>query len=291
MKTRSRFKVIIEDETRLENLSVISMSATKWIVIVAAVILFIMALGAYIVFLSPLRQMFPGFLKDSERAATEVQIMRLDSLRLAFETNVAFIENIRNVLNPKSGSSDSLSAPKLIHPLSTDSLLPTSVEEQRFAAMMREKDKYNVSIVAPLAAESMMFSPVNEESVISIASRRSNKAEIILTPHAPISTIADGTVISVSQSLRDGGSVIIIQHPKGFLSRLSRLGTILVEPGDNVTGGQVIALSNRGNARKGEIVNLELWHNGSPLIPFDYVGDRSMGHFNDLTVDNEEYTN
>ncbi len=272
MKTRSRYRLIFEDEGRLENIASVSASGPKWLAAIIVVCLIIMVIGAFVAFLTPARQLLPGYLKESERSATEMQLMRFDSLRMAYETNAAFIENLQFVLNPTLHKRDSVKAPPLTSRMSVDSLLPTSREEAKFAAMMKEREKYNVSVVAPLAAESMMFTPVNAESVVSQASRTEKKAEIILASKSTVSSIADGTVISVSQSLKDGGTVVIIQHPKGFLSRLSRLGPVLVEPGDIVTGGQIIALSNRGNARNGELINLEMWHNGNPLIPYEYIG-------------------
>lgn len=274
MKIRSRFRLIFEDEQRLENLAVVSASGPKWLLAGVAVMLCIMLLGALVAFLTPARRLLPGYLKESERSATEMQLMRLDSLTLAYETNAAYIENLRYVLNPALTGRDSL--PKALPGAASptfDSILPTSSEELKFKAMMREREKYNVSIVAPLAAESMMFSPVSAESVVSSDSRSSKKASIILAAKSTVAAIADGTVIAVSQSVRDGGTVVIIQHPKGFLSRLSRLGQVLVEPGDAVTGGQIIAFTNHGNAQNGEVINLEMWHNGNPLIPYEYIGD------------------
>lgn len=288
MKTPSRFRLIIEDEGRLENIIVVSASAMKWFVAVVGVLLVLMALGAMIALLTPARQFLPGYLKESERTATEMQLMRLDSLRMAYETNAAFIDNLRFVLHPSSYSSDSLQVTSISGPLSADSVLPTSPEEIRFTTLMRDREKYNVSVVAPLAAESMMFNPVNEESVISASTKSEKKADIILASKSTVAAIADGTVIAVSQSVRDGGTAVIIQHPKGFLSRLSRLGPVLVEPGDVVAGGQIIALSNNGNARKGEIINLEIWHNGNPLIPFEYIGDKSPDLYYTKVVENEQ---
>lgn len=274
MKTRSRFRLTIEDEGRLEKIADFSTTGPKWLAILAVGLIFIMLIGAILVFLTPARRLLPGYLKASERSATEIQLMRLDSIRTAYETNAAYIENLRFVLNPSLPEKDTLSSALQYHVvLPSDSLLPTSPEEIRFSAMMRDRDKFNVSVVAPLAAESMMFTPVNETSIVSHGTRRDHKAEIILAAGATIASIADGTVISVSQSVRNGGSIVIIQHPKGFLSRLSRLGTVIVEPGDIVSGGQIIAFSNRGNAQKGEHINLEMWYNGNPLIPFEYVGE------------------
>lgn len=277
MNPRTRYRISIEDEGRLETL--VSSSASPWIwgVSVASVVIIIMSLGVFIAFLTPVRRLLPGYLKESERAATQMQIMRIDSLRQVCETTAMFLENLNAVMNPTGEVSPRHEVSELDVPLSPDSLLPTSPEEARFVSMIRDREKYNISVVAPLAAESMLFSPVCEESVVTEATRGARKAEIALAANSRVSAIADGTVISVSQSLRDGGAVVIIQHPKGFLSRSGRLGQVLVDVGEEVLGGQAIALPNRGNARKGEIVTLEMWHNGNPLIPYDYIGAPSDG--------------
>lgn len=273
MRKHTRYKIAIEDESRLETVASHTASSGKWIFMGAAAAVAVMALGAFLVFLTPVRTLLPGYLKESERAAGEMQILRLDSLKMAYETNALFLDNIINVLNPVDTPIDTTAAPSTV-PLSPDSLLPTSEEELKFVEMMRERDKYNISVVAPLAAESLMFSPVNEESVFTESSKNALRGEVILARGVPVTAIADGTVIAVSQSIREGGSNIIIQHPKGFLSRLSRLGTVIVGTGDKVTGGQVIALPGKGNARKGELIYVEMWHNGEPLVPYEYIGDK-----------------
>lgn len=238
-----------------------------------------MFIGAIIVGFTPVKHLLPGYLKDSERAATEEHHMRLDSLQQIYETNAAYISNIMSVLNPSVTSSDTATVSEVSQidvPFSVDSILPTSNEEKKFLSMMRERDKYNISVIAPLAAESMMFSPVNEESVITDKTKNSVKAEVILSKRAPVAAIADGRVIAISQSVRDGGgTAVVIQHAKGFLSRCNRLGTVLIEPGDLVTGGQIIALTASGNSRKNEIITIEMWHNGNQLIPYDYLGDKN----------------
>lgn len=287
MKIRSQYRLSIEDEGTLETIATYTASPLRWLLRGILVFSGIMALGALVAFLTPLRQLLPGYMKESERTATQIQLLRLDSLRQAYETNALFISNLREVLDPKLKNPDTLVLSELTLPILSDSLLIPSVEETRFVALIKEKEKYNVSVLAPLAAESMMFNPLNDESIVTATSRTSPKAEIIMARNAPVAAIADGTVISVSQSLREGGAIVLIQHPKGFLSRCSRLGQVLVEAGDIVTGGQVIALTNRGNARNGETVNLEIWHNGNPLIPYDYIGDKTQSYPHSNIMDDE----
>ncbi|MBD5357246.1 MAG: M23 family metallopeptidase [Bacteroides sp.] len=281
MKAKSRYIITIENESRLENVFRVSMSPWKITLTGAVILILLLSLGALILYITPAHTLLPGYLKDSERAETEEQHMRLDSLQNAYQINDYFLSNIMHVLDTerevfsdvKTENRDSLR-------YASDSIIPTSQEERNFVAMMRERDKYNISIVAPLAAESMMFSSVNEESIISDDSRHSTKAKIIISKRSPVAAIADGTVISVSQSLKEGGgTAVLIQHPKGFLSRCSRLGTVLIEAGDKVSGGQIIALTTNGNARNNEIINIEMWHNGTPLIPYEYLGEPNSDSF------------
>lgn len=276
MKLRTRFKLTVEDESTLENRLTVSASVLKWVLVGVAGMLLAMACGAFLLLVSPAKRLLPGYLKESERAASEMQHLRLDSLHNAFLNNERYIDNVMEILEGRPISPDTAAR---IPSSGSDSLLPPSVEERRFVSLIRDREKYNVSVIAPLTAESMMFNPINDESVISKASKGKRKAEIILAKGSTVAAIADGRVISVSQSVREGGgSAVIIQHPKGFLSRCSRLGSVLVEVGDEVTGGQIIAVQNTANALKEEIVSVELWHNGTPLSPSDYIGDVTPGY-------------
>ena len=268
MNVWSKYKITIEDESRLENVFQASTTLFRWISAVALAVAFLLAVGIefgmeykkalLFTAASPAHYLLPGYLKDSERAATEEQHMRVDSLQTAFNTNAAFISNIMNIINGDiSELRESAAVSEVTSPLSPDSLIPTSSEEMKFSSMMREREKYNISVIAPLAAESMMFSTINDDAVFSDDSKKSHKAKVIIPKGATVSAIADGTVVSVSQSIREGGgTAVIIQHPK---------------PGDIVTAGQIIAIPSRNSARKAEIVYLELWHNGDRLIPFDYL--------------------
>ena len=276
MKLRTRFKLTVEDESTLENRLTVSASVLKWVLVGVAGMLLAMACGAFLLLVSPAKRLLPGYLKESERAASEMQHLRLDSLHNAFLNNERYIDNVMEILEGRPISPDTAAR---IPSSGSDSLLPPSVEERRFVSLIRDREKYNVSVIAPLTAESMMFNPINDESIISKASKGKRKAEIILAKGSTVAAIADGRVISVSQSVREGGgSAVIIQHPKGFLSRCSRLGSVLVEVGDEVTGGQIIAVQNTANALKEEIVSVELWHNGTPLSPSDYIGDVTPGY-------------
>ena len=219
MNVWSKYKITIEDESRLENVFQASTTLFRWISAVALAVAFLLAVGALMIVFSPAHYLLPGYLKDSERAATEEQHMRVDSLQTAFNTNAAFISNIMNIINGDiSELRESAAVSEVTSPLSPDSLIPTSSEEMKLSSMMREREIYNISVIAPLAADSIMFSTIHDDAVFSDDSKKSHKAKVIIPKGATVSAIADGTVVSVSQSIREGGgTAVIIQHPKGFL--------------------------------------------------------------------------
>lgn len=279
MIKRTRYKLYVEDESRLEKIVSLSAPIYVWILITVSVCIVLMFFGTLFLLLTPVHTILPGYMKASERAASEIQMMRLDSIRDVYEKNQLFLRNIVGILNPdESYPYDSISSYSKSSPSGHDSILNPSQEEAKFVNMMRQRNKYNISVIASLAAESLMFTFPSSDGIFRLATRESLRPEILIPQGGSVSSIADGTVIAVSQSIRDGGSSIIVQHAKGFLSRIGRLGDVFVSAGDKVTAGQIIAHTNQGNARKKEIIYLEMWHNGNPIIPYDYLGQRNISN-------------
>lgn len=271
MNLNKKYRLTLEDESSLQKK--INFSATTPWVLLIGVALFIIigALGTFIFLSTPLKNYLPGYLKESERTATEEQHLRLDSLSHVYEVNEAYINGILNALNP-SINEEKDKMERNPTPLSVDSILPVSEEEKNFMENIREREKFNISYASPAAAQNLMFGSVNKSAVISEATKSKYQAEIILPAGAPVSTIAEGKVISIASSPKAaGGYEVIIQHPKGFLSKSSRLSNLTVRPGDRVAAGQIIALSTQKPGMKENHMIFELWHDGDPLIPSRYL--------------------
>lgn len=152
-------------------------------------------------------------------------------------------------------------------PMTVDSLLGPSAAEQRFRTNMEQKERYNLSVLAPLAADGMLFSSISEEAVITEKSRNSTKAEVILAKGNPVRAVADGTILDAHFDSKMRGYTVIIQHDRGFVSRYSSLGSPLVETGDHIDSGQIIALQGDGLGSGNSIITLEMWRNGDSMIP------------------------
>ena len=272
MKHRSKFRITITDEAHLRTVADASFSPSSLILIGVACVVAALILAGVIVMVTPLRTLLPGYLKEAQRSATEDNLMRLDSLSSAYEKNQAFIDNYLRVTDIERKPVDSIAVNAAALTLAPDSLLPPSKRERQFNAAMEERERFNISVLAPLEADGMMFAPVSDQGVFTAASRSSEKGEVLLPQGAPVCAVADGTVLTAYYSPAARGYVAILQHARGFVTAYSRLGSLMVSPGDIVNAGQAISLPPAPSATGKRTVEIMMWHNGMPVIPFNYVG-------------------
>lgn len=275
MRRLIKYRFTIEDESHLRTISVISASPwaiALWIAVVTVVV-FVVAGG--LIMVTPLRRILPGYLNNTERVATEENLLRLDSLQEVYSVNQAYIDNFLRITNTDRLPTDSaFSARQAIRAVS-DSLLPASEREKKFISSMEERERFNISVLAPLAADGIMLSPVSAEGIFTSSSHGSEVGEIMMPRGSSVQSIADGITVSVHYSAADRGYEVIVQHNRGFLSSYSATGTPLVAPGDAVIAGQALAIPREPDSRGKSIVRLRMWHNGLPLIPYEYVGTQS----------------
>ena len=271
MKPRRIFKITLTDESRLQTIGSVSLTPAKAIASAAAFLLLILFLGFLFVLLTPVKEFIPGYFRESQRAASEQALMRVDSIREAFQRNETYMANLRTVLDigRPAASIDNDHAEN--RPVSADSLLPPSAEETSFVHMMQDREKFNISVVAPMAAEGMLFYPATHDGIITHASRSPHTARVILPAGSSVMAIADGVVVARYHDPSQHGHTILLQHDNGFVSRYAGLGSPLVGQLEIVLGGEVLSLPPEGRAGHPTEITVELWHNGVPLIPFDYI--------------------
>ena len=272
MKRHPKYRIRIENESRIENVADISVSpAILWAAGIISVVIILLIAGTLIM-VSPLRTLLPGYMKQSERSATEDNILRLDSILGVYENNQQYLDNVLRALDTGRIPSDSTAISSNIRELSPDSLLPPSQLEQKFVSAMEERERFNISVLAPLAADGIMFSPLGDNALYSVASRNSEVGKVIMPQNEAVRCVADGTVIASYYSPAEKGNVVIIQHARGFVTRCSHLGTPMVDTGDVVMSGQILSLAPSPDAYGQRILEIRMWHNGLPLVPYQYIG-------------------
>lgn len=285
MKAKKRYRITIEDESRLRQITSVSARPLAiWISGIAAVLL-LMVVTAFIIIATPLRTLMPGYLKDGERSEAERGLLRIDSIRDAYSINNQYIANILRVLDTDRTPTDSVQNTSATNELPPDSLLPASKREIEFISRMKDREQYNITILAPLAADQLRIYPVASGGIVAEQSANATKARILTPKGSPACAITDGRVLAVQSQAPEGGNAVIIQHDNGFASRYSHLGTPTVAPGTLVDGGSVIAHGATGGALSPGYFFLEMWYDGTPVEPARYVHSSNAGKKGEIEID------
>lgn len=267
MKVLRKYRITIEDESRLRRIA--SVSARPYALLSAGIVafLFLLALAVLIVMATPLRTLLPGYLKQGERTAAENGLLRIDSIRDAYNLNSLYLANVLTVLDTDRTPEDSVMNRGTPNELPPDSLLPASPREREFISRMKEREKYNLNVLAPIAGEQLRIYPVGNGAVVSQQSAGQTKARILTQKQSPVCALSDGRVLAVQNNAPEGGASIVIQHDNGFATRYSHVGTPTLAPGDHVDGGAVIAHGATGGSLAPGYFFLEMWYDGTPVPP------------------------
>jgi len=95
--------------------------------------------------------------------------------------------------------------------------------------------------------------------------------DVVSKKNEPIKSVADGTVILASWT-QDAGYVIAVQHRSNVISVYKHNSSLLKKMGEFVSAGDVIAIiGNTGELTTGPHLHFELWYNGNPMDPEEFV--------------------
>ncbi len=95
--------------------------------------------------------------------------------------------------------------------------------------------------------------------------------DIVAPEKTPVVSVLSGTVILATWSL-NSGYIIEIQHANNIISVYKHNAELLKHEGDRVAAGEPIALvGNTGEQTSGTHLHFELWIDGVPVNPTNYI--------------------
>ncbi len=265
VRNPARYRLDFIKENTFNRLWSVRMSRTRmWL----ATLAFFAAVGAllYVVFaFTPVRRLLPLKIEKDIRAGYMEASLRLDSLEKIVDRRAVYNDKIVAILSGRSVS-DSV-PPMPSAPTTQDSAAIAAREaEKRFVKTYESNSRFNVSVLAPIAAEGMDFSsPVGGMAALT-RETTGPAVELSTGRSTPATAVYKGNVISVVTSA-EGLSTIVLQHPNDFISVYSGLKEVFVEKGEAVSRGARIGHA----AAPGGVLTFELWHKGAPLRPDDYI--------------------
>lgn len=266
--------VVLNEDTFQERLS-FKLTILNIFVFGGVFSIILVALTTVLIAYTPIREYIPGY------ASTQ---LKKDASKLLFETDslknrLRMLENYTKVLVPI------LSGEQPISKVDFDSLKanlkPTKVDQKKLNAsktdsLFREKvdskDRFPLFDKAEKKIDKVFFAPIKGN--ISQSFNDTNKhfaIDIVATTGTPVKSIEDGSVI-FSGWTTETGYVIILEHGSGFISVYKHNGALLKQQGDFVKSGEVIAtVGSTGELTTGPHLHFELWYNGYPVNPINYI--------------------
>lgn len=245
--TQNRIWYIRFTRTRLVVVSLISVAA-------------LIALIAVVIYLSPASYILPRSASETISPDYMDMAYKLDSLQERIRVSEQYTSNIATILSGKPVSSQIPGTPGLI----TDTLMPPSVLEQEFIDAYDERNRYNLSVLSPIAAEGMAFYAPVTDAPVEVAAGTTT-AVIIPAALTPVNAVYRGTVIDVTTSAM-GVYTVTIQHLNNFISIYGGLTDVLVAKGNNVRAGTPLGFGTSPTP-----LTFELWHDGTSLNPTQYI--------------------
>lgn len=221
------------------------------------------ALVYVVIAFTPLRSLLPGQLQGDMRARYVEATLRLDSLTRAVQLNDRFLADVSAIIEGRVDPDSARRAHTALSEL-PDTLMEASDAERAFVQRFENSRRYNLSVLAPIAAEGMAFySPAPGAEAAGTADGTS--IELRGGRSQGVDAIYRGTVVAVFTDRR-GLAGVVVQHPNEFVSVYSGLAECFVGRGDTPATGSRIGMASADGT-----IHFELWHKGVALNPEDYV--------------------
>lgn len=265
--------VILNEDTFEEKLSFKLTRLNVFVVVTLAAILLI-ALTTVLIAFTGLREYIPGYSSTALKQRAALLAYKADSLQTVVELNNQYYGSIRKVLAGDVKSvdfnRDSLIEAQRIQPGEVD--LRPSREDSLLREVVVHEDKYNLLETATSRANYALFPPVKGpiSSGYSIKEKHYG-VDVVVAKNAPVKTVSDGTVI-FAEWTSETGNVIIVEHSHGLISVYKHNSSLTKEQGERVKKGEVIAAAgSTGEYSTGPHLHFELWSEGQPVNPTDFI--------------------
>jgi len=273
-KLLHKYRMVILNEDTFEERFSFRLTRLNVFVAVGLSAIFLIAATTVLIAFTPLREYIPGYSSAELKEEAANLAYKTDSLQNVIRLNNQYLSSIKSAL---TGEFD-------LQRLDRDSIMSQPISDQEYEEINRikadsllreevaQEDKYNILPTATDNINFSLFPPVKGaiSEPYSIEDRH-YAVDIVVSRNAPIKSVADGRVI-FAEWTAETGYVMIIEHSYGLLSAYKHNASLAKSQGDMVRAGEVIATAgSTGELTTGPHLHFELWNEGNPVDPSEYI--------------------
>lgn len=274
-KLMHKYRLVVLNEDSYAEVGFIRLSRLNILAIVGIISIIAIAIVYVTIAYTPIREFIPGYPDAIMSHNIRQNAMKLDSLQRELAMRDQYFLNINRIVNGErpedfiNDTTSSSSSEEIIFSRSkTDSILRQQVEaEEQFRLSVSDQssdgtDLYDIHFFTPVQGIiTNNFNPVEKHFGI----------DLVAGPNEVVKATLNGTVTMATWTL-ETGYVIQIQHENNMMSVYKHNAELFKSVGSTVNAGDVIAvIGNSGELTTGPHLHFELWHNGVPLNPSDYI--------------------
>lgn len=280
-RLQHRYRLVVMNEETFEEVSSYRLT---WMNVYISLSVFIVLLATLIVLLfvlTPIKQYLPGYSTITKNEDYYKIEKRLIALEREVNAREIYIKSVRNALTnnvqykpeevEEEGDKGDKAVDTNVEPNAEDYQLRRVVERGKYAG---EDSKITSNFTGDLRTiEQLFFVPPIQGSTSSgfRPDKKHYGIDIVAPRNTPIKAVADGVVIT-SDWTYDTGNVIAVQHENNIVSFYKHNSVLLKKVGSFVKGGEAVAIiGNTGEQTDGPHLHFELWYNGTPVDPAEYI--------------------
>jgi murein DD-endopeptidase MepM/ murein hydrolase activator NlpD len=274
-KFKHKYRLSIYRDETFEEVLNLKLSKLNVLALISVLTLIFLIIVISIIAYTPARELIPGYPDENTVRNIRLNAHRLDSLELEMRKRDNYFENIRRIVSGEEPEQFNNPKDSVIKKGSVsfqrsreDSLLRNMIEsDEPYTLLVDDRKKVKTSL-----SNVLFFSPVKGMITNSFNPAEDHYGtDVVAAPNEVVRAILGGTIIMASWTL-ETGNVIQIQHENDLVSVYKHNAELLKGVGDHVTAGEPIAIvGNSGELTTGPHLHFEIWHNGTPLNPENYI--------------------
>ncbi len=275
-KLKHKYRLVVYNDSTFEEVWFMRLSRLNLIAVLGTMTFLFTALLFVLIAYTSVRELIPGYPSGALQKTTVNNFKRLDSLEREMKIQDQYLENLHTILlgQEPNNFENEQDTNIVYHEIKfssskNDSLLRVEVEkeEQFNLAVTVKKEKRKTDFT-----NFYFFPPIKGLITNSLdISKNHYGTDVVSDPNAVVKATLNGTIIMSTWTL-ETGYVIHIQHDNNLISVYKHNAALLKEAGNNVKAGDAIAIiGNSGELSTGPHLHFELWHNGEPLDPENYI--------------------
>ncbi|MCF8275306.1 MAG: M23 family metallopeptidase [Flavobacteriales bacterium] len=277
-RLRVKYRLVIMNEETFKERASLLLTPMNVIVLGGSLAIFLVVLVTYIIAFTPLREYIPGYSDTNLRLQVYENTLRTDSLERELAMKDMYLQNINMIIAGETPDQETREPDTTADYEGIE--FSNSKQDSLLREMVEQEERYNIQNlqlgVQPSAESNIrnlfFFAPIKGDVTATFDSKDKHYAvDVVAKENEPIKATLDGTVI-LSTWTYDAGHVIGIQHSSNLTSFYKHCSVLLKKTGESVKAGEVIAVvGNSGELTTGPHLHFELWFNGRPVNPQDYI--------------------